>query len=286
MQEEENKKLRDELEKAKKELKEIQTKLKKESENQEVVQLGQEKRKIEESLSRLKEKLSSLSTSWASDPILINLNLQKACLRLAQQGKISNKKSLITHLENITQSLTLCKTSEFATDVKGLLATLKNETDPPTHRSLQAIFTDDPIDLLLCGTDVSGSCQRLDGDPNLNKGLLGYLIDGKNRLLAIKEGDKIVARCLLRLLWDGIKPVVYRDRFYPDQIPATHKQALNALAKQVSQKLRVPLTCEEGAFPYNNSLQALGGPAPYEYCDGAGGVQKDSRYTIQAKLME
>ena len=285
VKEEENKKLRDELKKAKNKVKEIETNLKKCSGNEEVaLQLGQEKRKIVESLSSLKAKLNTFSSSRANDPVLINLNFQKACLRLAQEGKISDKKSLFTHLENINQSLTLCKTSEFATDVKGLLATLKNETD--THRSLQVIFTDDPIDLLLCGTDVSGSCQRLNGNPNFNKGLLGYLMDGKNRLLAIKEGDKIVARCILRLLWDGNQPVVYRDRFYPDQIPISHKHALNTLAKQVSQKLCVPITCGEGSVPYNNSLQALGGPAPYEYCDGAGGVQKNGRYTIQAKLLE
>jgi len=41
---------------------------------------------------------------------------------------------------------------------------------------------------------------------------------------------------MLRLLWDGEQPVVYRERFYPDQILAPHKQALNALAKTSSAK--------------------------------------------------
>ena len=55
--------------------------------------------------------------------------------------------------------------------------------------------------------------------PNLNKGLLGYLVDGKNRLIAIKEGDKMIARCMLRLLWDGEQPVIYREVFYPKTTP-------------------------------------------------------------------
>ena len=238
--------------------------------------------------------MEALSGATADDPILINLNLQKACLKLAKEGNTADKKSLINCLEEVDQSLhqetklkTCHKTSEFARDVKGLLETLKKETETgQKKRVLKAVFTDDPIDLLLCGTDVSGSCQRLDGTPNLNKGLLGYLIDGKNRLLAIKEGDKIVARCMLALLWDGKKPVLYRERFYPDQIPEAQKQALNVLAKQVAQKLGLPLTCGEGHIPYQSILQALGGPAPYEYSDGAVGIQKEGRFTIKAKKLQ
>ena len=123
--------------------------------------------------------------------------------------------------------------------------------------------------------------RGLMGTPNLNKGLLGYLMDGKNRLLAIKDkSGKIVARCMLRLLWDGEQPVIYRERFYPDTISSKEAEALNNLAIKFAKELAVPLTAGGEGAPYGKALQALGGPAPYEYSDGSGGVQKDGRYTI------
>ena len=164
--------------------------------------------------------------------------------------------------------------SEFAKDVEGLLKAKQTSFD------LKVVITDDPIDLLLCGTDVMVSCQRLDGSPNQNKGLLGYLMDGKNRLLAIKEGKgKIVARSILRLLWDGERPVLYRDRFYPDNIDSRHLKALNEAALELAKKLRIPLTSAAEGVSYGKTLHSLGSSAPYEYCDGGGGMQKGP-YTI------
>lgn len=287
--------LRKQLELEKKKIKEVETNLKTYKGNEEETRkLSQEKRKTEKSLEALKQKLHSLSASTVKDPVVVNLNLQKACLRFVKLGKNADKKILIQHLEEMDAALHQVEynsgfgVSHFANDVKGLIKAFRDEAENAENKKhLQAVFTDDPIDLLLCGTEVD-SCQKLDGDPKNNKGLLGYLIDGKNRLLAIKNGDRIVARCMLRLLWDGTQPVIYRDRFYPDQIFSTHKEALEVLAKQVAQKMAVPLACGDPCLLYNQTLHALGGPAPYEYCDsdGARGVHKDGHYTFQAKILE
>ncbi len=203
------------------------------------------------------------------------LKLQQACIALAE-AQPDNVVRLLTKIqEYILDPQTGFATSEFAADVNGRLERNKTATE------LKIIFGDDPIDLLLCGTDVSGSCQRIGGNPQLNKGLLGYLMDGKNRLLAIKDGSgKIVARCMLRLLWDGERPVIYRERFYPDDFDSRLKKAMDEAAKEIAKALDVPLTSGDAGTPYGKPLQALGGPAPYEYTDGGGGVQKEGRYTV------
>ncbi len=197
------------------------------------------------------------------------LMLQQACIAFAE-GPSENYNPLLKKIQ-----VYLDPNAEFANDIKSLL-------DPKREFSnMNVIFTDDPIDLLLCGTDVMGSCQRLDGHANLNKGLLGYLVDGKIRLLAIKEDKgKIITRCLLRLLWDGERPVLYRERFYPDDRNSKHISALNELAKELAKSMNLPLTSADNGPAYGKPLHSLAG-AVYEYCDGGeSGVKKGGVYTI------
>ncbi|WP_098037740.1 hypothetical protein [Estrella lausannensis] len=283
-----NKKLTEDLSRKKKDVKTLgnsgqeAVKIRLEKLKNEVKALEQDLSDSVKSLQRLDKDLKSLTQEATEDPVLQNLNFQKACLLSLKAGKDADSPRVIKLLEDINKAMKLYENSEFAHDVKGLLELVKSEKKTTKPESaLKVVLTDDPIDLLLCGTDVSGSCQRLDGGPSLNKGLLGYLVDGKNRLLAIKDGNKIVSRCMLRLLWDGEKPVIFRERLYPDSIPSEHQAALNALAKQIAQDLGVPLTSKDGENRYGKDLEALGGPAPYEYSDGSGGVQKSGVYTIK-----
>ncbi len=99
----------------------------------------------------------------------------------------------VSHLDNM----------EFVNVINALLTNLgKMESQGGEYLILN---TGDLQDLLLCGTEVSGSCQRVDRSPSLNKGLLGYLLDGKHRMIAVKDPDtgKIAARTIIRLLWDN-----------------------------------------------------------------------------------
>ncbi|MBA3602077.1 MAG: hypothetical protein H0W50_00160 [Parachlamydiaceae bacterium] len=217
-------------------------------------------------------------------PILLNLKFQMECIKLIKVGTVENIKMLKNNFQEIGKIILTSqyKNSEFANDVNGFIESIEMKKETVDESHYQAIITDDPIDLLLCGTDVAGSCQRLDGGANLNKGLLGYLMDGKNRLLVIKEkNEKIVARCMLKLLWDGEQPVLYREDFYPDTLTKLQRDALEHLAKKLSVKLNVPLTNSSEGAPYGRKLHSLGGPAPYEYTDGGGGVQKNGIYTIE-----
>ena len=71
------------------------------------------------------------------------------------------------------------------------------------------------------------------------------------------------------------------ERLYPDSITTRHRQALEHLARKKAEALGVPLLyIGECGNDYGKPLQALGGPSPYEYCDGATGLT-NGRYTLE-----
>ena len=93
---------------------------------------------------------------------------------------------------------------EFQNDLKGLSETLEKLNKVSHYLGWKIVDSDDPCDLFLAGTEVEGSCQRINGEPRHNKCLLAYVLDGKNRIFAIKdETGRLKARAMMRLLWDG-----------------------------------------------------------------------------------
>ncbi|MBA3602599.1 MAG: hypothetical protein H0W50_02940 [Parachlamydiaceae bacterium] len=109
-------------------------------------------------------------------------------------------KKILVEIQEILKASPF-NTPGFAHDIKGKI---NEKALSMAIGNNVVIEMDDPIDILLCGTEVDGSCQRVDGDANLNKGLLGYSMDGKIKILAIKSAEgplgKINARCLLKVL--------------------------------------------------------------------------------------
>lgn len=129
---------------------------------------------------------------------------------------------------------------EFKNDIKALIVGLTTTS----QKNVFVVDTDDWQDLFLSGTEVLGSCQRIDGNPSHNVCLMAYVLDGKNRLLAIKDSSskKIVARCILRLLWDPKEntPVLFQERIYPFSTPEYDK-LLNSLANTRAKELGLNL---------------------------------------------
>ncbi len=157
------------------------------------------------------------------------------------------------------------------------------------HR-YQAIDTDDSEDLFLCGTEVEGSCLRIDGEPVMTKSLLAYLIDGKNRIIAIKdENGAIKARCILRLLWDpsGNKPVLFQEKNYSNISDPVIMKTLNRIAALKAIQLELSLlTMNERDDLDENSQEAvsLGSPAPYEFVDALG-LETNGSFRIDGRLV-
>lgn len=146
--------------------------------------------------------------------------------------------------------------------------------------------TDDFVDLFMCGTEISGSCQHIQGDPDSSKCLLAYVDDGKNRLLAIKDSTgTIKARAILRLLWDpkNKQPVLFLERIYPKKVSRKFEEALVNLAKNRSETLGLDLLSKDLGIgkPYPGTILSEGSRARYEYVDAGDGIYEDGIFSIE-----
>ena len=176
--------------------------------------------------------------------------------------------------------------SQWKTDIDQRISGLSTQEK---KGSLEVLITDEWQDLFLCGTEVLGSCQSIDGDTRLNKGLLGYCLDGKIQMVAVKdkESGKIRSRALLKLLipLGGGKPALFLERIYPDPCPYEQVKGLNYFAIQRASELGLDLYTKNPGLPVLGdrvSLRSLGCPAPFEYEDGGAGVAENGVYTISS----
>lgn len=142
-------------------------------------------------------------------------------------------------------------------------------------------------DLFLCGSEVIGSCQNVIGNPSLNKCLLGYVLDGKTRVLCVKETEEgpIKARALLKVfIQKKIDPVtgtetevpcLMFEKPYPKITPLLYKQLIEA-AKTKAELMGVDLyeASTDGVTLYSKGVHA-----PFEYEDGALGAGPEGHRT-------
>lgn len=248
-----------------------------------------EKEKIPELLASLeverKEKIKQLGQVSGQEKKEINIFLRR-----------KNEERLILSLALNTENLQSAKFSlaELKSFLKEKLAFIDDLSSLKTNKKnkekgegLTIHDTDEPDDLLSIGA-IRKSCQRVDGDPESNKCLLAYLLDGKNRAVVVKDREgKIVARCILRLLIDQKteKPVLFQEQIYYNLGYETiAAQLINKMCKRRAQKLNLPLlaNADEGLKSYPNPIISLGGPSPFEYVDALQDIQKKSSiFTIE-----
>lgn len=156
----------------------------------------------------------------------------------------------------------------------------KPEEEKKLPGGFTAANTDDYADLLLCGS-VPGSCQRVDGDPDKNKALLSYLLDGKTRLFQIKDDKGVmVARTIVRILLDEKdEPVLFQEGIYAQhKLDPTLITALNDFVKEEARRLG--LAHFESSLNFKAKLQSKGTISPWEYVDSAGGIKDEGIYEI------
>ena len=208
-----------------------------------------------------------------------NLLLQKDLMDLYLYG--NEKTALSQHLNQLIKIQGRLKGSkeEFLNDVVGMIGALKKQKQ--SYEEYKIINTDRFDLMMLCGTQVQGSCQRIDGEPTLNKCLLAYLLDGKIRLIAIvdKEGN-VVARSILRLLYDETNncPCLMQERVYSNFLDESLTTALDKFAQDQAESLGLALYRVDDTD--DASLVSFRSPAPWEYVDSAGGVYANGRYII------
>lgn len=161
---------------------------------------------------------------------------------------------------------------------------------PAEEKSLCANYniedTDNPYDLLLCGLEVAGSCMAVDGNARENRCLLAYLVDGKNRMIAIKnkETGKIEARGIFKMLWDDTKkaPVLFLETIYPKHTNSAFVQGIKNMALKRAGDLGVEVLNKviEQSDSYEGTVSSLGSRAPYEYVDSISLPLTNGKYTI------
>lgn len=160
------------------------------------------------------------------------------------------------------------------------------------HNDIQALFSkeagdglvisesDAPDDLLLIGTEIRGSCQRVNGTPRLNKCLLGYLLNGEIRAITVKKDGKLVARALLRLLLDpeSHRPVILKERTY-NNITSDPEidSVIDRWAIAKAARMGLALVARRRGTSYPGTLHFYGGLSPFIYSDAVpGGIQSGS----------
>jgi hypothetical protein len=143
----------------------------------------------------------------------------------------------------------------------------------------EIIDTDHPCDLLLSGTEV-GSCQSVDKEPYYSKCLTNYLLDGKVRMMAIKNKNGVIqARCMLRLLWDqkAQQFALFKEYSYPKNGNKDHQRILDAACKERARQLGVALlekSSEPSSLHNTTTLQSFKTNTPFEYVDALGTPQQ------------
>ncbi len=182
--------------------------------------------------------------------------------------------------------------SQFQRDLQDL-RTLCRPT--ASTAALHIVDTDAAEDLLLCGTEVTGSCQRVDGSPSLNMALMGYVMDGKYRMLAAKnDAGQIAARRMLRLLHDDNgMPVLHLERLYANAGVGEGGQvdaALVALARAKASALGCailwdPDTATTSGHQRQHRAHSIDSRAPCEYVDSERLGVTGGRYMLRAQRL-
>ncbi|NGX57425.1 MAG: hypothetical protein K940chlam3_00316 [Chlamydiae bacterium] len=199
-------------------------------------------------------------------------------------GLVKNPDSLSPELINeIEEAVRQIKSDhEFLNDIDVLRDVLK----PPAKKKeddLIIVDSDHYLDLFLCGTEVAGSCQRVNGFSKYNKALMGYVQDGKHRVLAIKDSTgRIIGRSILRLLLnEKNEPVLFFERVYPTNLSFQYQRALQNFATERAQKMGIDLisSIPNSSLELYGVVKSLSLKAPYEYCDARYGIH-DGPYEI------
>ncbi|MBX7066164.1 MAG: hypothetical protein K1X28_02925 [Parachlamydiales bacterium] len=207
------------------------------------------------------------------------LILQALQNKAMTESDISELRSKIAALASPDHALLL-------TDLREFLQQKSILRHQPDQRELSILVTDDPQDLLLLAAE-SGGCQSIYGQPHLNKSALSYVMDGKNRAIVLKDPktQRIVARAVVRLLWDGESPALFVEPHYLTFPNPEIDRILDENAIQLGESLGVPVyTKEKKVENEGRTLYSLSGLAvPFEYSDAAGGMQSGP-YAITSAL--
>jgi hypothetical protein len=216
------------------------------------------------------------------------------------KGSFVNSADPIEQFQNL--SIKLCENmitvSEFldeACKLGSILGEFQNDLQALVPKKVVGEFiiheSDDPCDLLLIGTEIKGSCQRVNGHSNTNKCLVSYMMNGEGKAIVVKKNNKMVARSFMRLMWDSdnATPVILLERIYSNVLEPSINHAIKKWAIEKARAMGVPLVANEiediMAPFYSGKVEHLGGYAPFIYSDAAGGIKEGAFTTPDCKVL-
>lgn len=188
--------------------------------------------------------------------------------------------------------------SAFGNDIEAIRTALATRPiGEAVPMSFSVSESENPDELMRMGTDVDGSCQNIEGDPDLNKNLISYVMDGKIKMLVARNAEeRMIGRTLLRILYDeddGM-PILHLEESYHragTPIEAVGRKLLE-LAKNKAKHMGLRLVVSgraqkfESTAPYSHKIHSYGGPGDTEYVDNIGGAARNGAYQIHAKQLE
>ncbi|MEC7840067.1 MAG: hypothetical protein VX777_08515 [Chlamydiota bacterium] len=206
--------------------------------------------------------------------------VQSILFQVKALSAIISKESILKSLKRLSDFLP--EGSEFANNIHYLIQMQQSNHHIDFNTCIGQI-TDTPEDLLLMGSEC-GTCQRVDGDPVFNQGLMG-VFNGKYKLVTIREekSKEIYGRCLLKVLFDekDNSGVLFMERIYVNSTDPTLKIALKNICKNKAKLMQMPLVAGEcGNKAYPNPISSLQDRFGIEYVDNLGGIQ-NGEYTIK-----
>ncbi len=215
----------------------------------------------------------------------------RICIALCQ-----NPEGIEAKLEQLLIAVAELPRTEFHRDIEDLLKSLYKDRE---EGLLEVGDTNHWHDLFLSGNEVLGSCQRVDGLPDINKCLLSCVMDSKIRMVFLREkiSGKLLARALFKLLFaeEDFRPVLFLDRIYPPGCPPEWGNALVDFARKRAKALGCELTTQEpgwGTREFSGKILSLGSRSPYEYEDaiddeyknGEDGVKRGGVFRISGNI--
>ena len=217
-------------------------------------------------------------------------DVQRVCLQLCTATTSSAAEMLLPELSKNIADLKKANAqwNLWSTDIENFVKGVAEAKKGLSSDKWKIGLTRDPVDMLLLASETSG-CQSIDGDPQLNKCALAYVIDYKNSAIVIQDEDgKIKFRAILRVLYDkkNRTPVLFLERPYSSIADGALCTALNTYAVKYAAQVGWPLLTTEAmqkseALEYAGTADSFGSNAALEYSDAGGGVTHGAFHIAQ-----
>ena len=208
---------------------------------------------------------------------LLMINFTDDNLVDGDPNTIGQMKQMLSLIESMDESEGKKMTEEW----KSKISEMEGIAKPSKYEGWTIVDTDHAEDISMMGNEVNDSCQAMHREAKYTKCLLGTQLDGKHRLIAVKNKEgAIVCRALMRILIhkETNTPVLFMEKVYENHTsdPLVN-QALDSMFKSRAQKLGPPLASwnpkEDKATPAtHNPVVSRGGRGPHEYVDALNGV--------------